>query len=130
MFTTAKAGVGTGHQCVCRECWALHIIEGLLEDWHRLDARIGALSNEIGALVCQDPACDRLMSVPGIGSIIASAMVAAIGDGSAFSKGRDFGAWLGLVRAGDCARQQARPYPQERLHHGTTRAGIHRHNDH
>jgi transposase len=37
------------------------------------------------------------MSVPGIGPIIASAMVAAIGDGSAFSKWRDFGAWLGLV---------------------------------
>jgi transposase len=75
----------------------LHLIEGLLDDWHRLDARIEALSNEIGALACQDPACDRLMSVPGIGPIIASAMVAAIGDGSAFSKGRDFGAWLGLV---------------------------------
>jgi transposase len=37
------------------------------------------------------------MSVPGIGPIIASAMVAAIGTGDAFSKGRDFGAWLGLV---------------------------------
>jgi Transposase IS116/IS110/IS902 family len=37
------------------------------------------------------------MTVPGIGPIIASAMVAAIGTGDAFSKGRDFGAWLGLV---------------------------------
>jgi transposase len=37
------------------------------------------------------------MSVPGIGPIISSAMVAAIGNGAAFSKGRDFGAWLGLV---------------------------------
>jgi transposase len=37
------------------------------------------------------------MTVPGIGPIISSAMVAAIGDGAAFSKGRDFGAWLGLV---------------------------------
>ena len=37
------------------------------------------------------------MTVPGIGPIISSAMVAAIGDGDAFSKGRDFGAWLGLV---------------------------------
>jgi transposase len=37
------------------------------------------------------------MSVPGVGPIIASAMVAAIGNGDAFSKGRDFGAWLGLV---------------------------------
>jgi hypothetical protein len=37
------------------------------------------------------------MSVPGIGPIISSAMVAAIGTGEAFSKGRDFAAWLGLV---------------------------------
>jgi hypothetical protein len=37
------------------------------------------------------------MSVPGIGPIISSAVVAAIGTGDAFSKGRDFGAWLGLV---------------------------------
>ena len=35
--------------------------------------------------------------VPGIGPIISSAMVAAIGNGAVFSKGRDFGAWLGLV---------------------------------
>jgi transposase len=44
-----------------------------------------------------DEACQRLMTVPGIGPIIASAMVATIGDGSAFRRGRDFGAWLGLV---------------------------------
>jgi transposase len=37
------------------------------------------------------------MTVPGIGPIISSAMVAAIGNGAAFTKGRDFGAWLGLV---------------------------------
>src|SRR5881398_2475029 len=41
--------------------------------------------------------CERLMSVPGIGPIISSAMVAAIGSGDAFTKGRDFAAWLGLV---------------------------------
>ena len=37
------------------------------------------------------------MSIPGIGPIISSAMVAAIGTGDSFSKGRDFAAWLGLV---------------------------------
>jgi transposase len=37
------------------------------------------------------------MTVPGIGPIISSAMVTAIGNGTVFSKGRDFGAWLGLV---------------------------------
>jgi len=75
----------------------LHILEDLTTDWRRLDARIDDLSSEIEALARHDKGCERLMSVPGIGPIISSAMVAAIGAGDAFSKGRDFGAWLGLV---------------------------------
>jgi transposase len=74
-----------------------HIIEELAGDWRRLDERIEGLSAEITALAEQDAACKRLMTVPGIGPIISSATVAAIGNGGAFSKGRDFGAWLGLV---------------------------------
>jgi len=73
------------------------VIEGLAEDWRRLDERIEHLSGEITALAHQDAGCKRLVSVPGIGPIISSAMVAAIGTGDAFSKGRDFAAWLGLV---------------------------------
>jgi len=75
----------------------VHVIEDLAGDWRRLDQRIAGLSSEIEALAKQDMACQRLMSVPGIGPIISSAMVAAIGAGDAFSKGRDFAAWLGLV---------------------------------
>jgi transposase len=75
----------------------IRIIEELAGDWRRLDERIDGLSNEIEALAHQDAACKRLMTVPGIGPIISSAMVAAIGSGGAFSKGRDFGAWLGMV---------------------------------
>jgi transposase len=73
----------------------LRVIEDLAGDWRRLDERIERLSSEIEALARQDKGCERLMTVPGIGPIIASAMVAAIGTGDAFSKGRDFGAWLG-----------------------------------
>ena len=72
-------------------------IEDLAADWRRLDERIESLSSEITTLAEQDNGCERLMSVPGIGPIISSAMVAAIGSGDAFSKGRDFAAWLGLV---------------------------------
>jgi len=75
----------------------LRTIEDLAGDWRRLDERIQGLSDEIEAVAHQDLACERLMTVPGIGPIIASAMVAAIGDGAVFTKGRDFGAWLGLV---------------------------------
>jgi transposase len=75
----------------------MRIIEDLAGDWRRLDERIEGLSNEIKAVAHHDPACERLMTVPGIGPIISSAMVAAIGNGAVFAKGRDFGAWLGLV---------------------------------
>ncbi len=75
----------------------VRIIEDLAGDWRRLDERIEGLSGEIAAIARQDVGCARLMSVPGIGPIISSAMVAAIGAGDAFSKGRDFAAWLGLV---------------------------------
>jgi transposase len=75
----------------------VRLIEGLASDWRRLDDRIEGLSGEIEALARRDAGCGRLMSVPGIGPIISSAMVAAIGNGDAFAKGRDFAAWLGLV---------------------------------
>ena len=73
------------------------IIEGLASDWRQLDTRIEDMSAEIEDLASRDAGCERLMSVPGIGPIISSAMVAAIGTGDGFSKGRDFAAWLGLV---------------------------------
>jgi transposase len=75
----------------------VRVIEGLASDWRRLDERIEDLSAEVEVLARQDSGCERLMSVPGIGPIISSATVAAIGTGDAFSKGRDFAAWLGLV---------------------------------
>jgi len=75
----------------------MRIIEDLAGDWSGLDKRIEALSTDIATLARQDAGCERLMTVPGIGPIISSAMVAAIGNGSVFSKGRDVGAWLGLV---------------------------------
>src|SRR5438874_4261097 len=75
----------------------VRVIEDLAGDWRRLDERIEGLSSEVQAVALQDGGCDRLVSVPGIGPIISSAMVAAIGAGDAFSKGRGFAAWLGLV---------------------------------
>jgi transposase len=75
----------------------LHLIEDLADDWHRLDSRIDSVTKQIEALARQDESCKRLLGLPGVGPLTASAMVAAIGDGSAFARGRDFGAWLGLV---------------------------------
>jgi len=75
----------------------VRIVEDLACDWRRLDERVEGLSNEIETIARQDAGCEQLMSVPGIGTIISSAMVAAIGAGDVFTKGRDFAAWLGLV---------------------------------
>jgi transposase len=66
----------------------MRVIEELAGDWRRLDERIEGLSTEIEALADQDPACERLMTVPGIGPIISSAVVAAIDNGAAFSSRR------------------------------------------
>ena len=66
----------------------VRVISDLADDWRRLDERIDQLSTEIAVLARQDAGCERLMSVPGIGPIISSAMVAAIGTGDAFAKGR------------------------------------------
>ncbi len=58
----------------------VHLIEGLMQDWHHLDERIDAVTEEIQALVAADEACQRLMSVPGVGPIIASGS-SAVGSG-------------------------------------------------
>jgi len=73
------------------------LIVGLYEDWICLDQRIEALTSEIDQIGGKEANCRRLMSVPGIGPLISTAVVAAIGTGEAFERGRDFAAWLGLV---------------------------------
>ena len=65
----------------------IRIIEDLSGDWRRLDERIEHITEEIEVLAGQRRNCRQLMTVPGIGPIIASAMVAAIGNGAAFAKG-------------------------------------------
>jgi transposase len=118
----------------------VRMIEELAADWRQLDARIGRVSDEIEELAKQDAACERLMSVPGIGPIISSAMVAAIGTGDGFGNGRDFAAWLGLVprqistgdrtggswaKAMDRSRQEAAA-PQRAGGRACQQAGSHR----
>lgn len=73
------------------------LIIGLYEDWLWLDERIETITGEIEKVAQQEPNCRLLMSIPGVGPIISTALVASIGDGEAFERGRDFGAWLGLV---------------------------------
>jgi len=74
-----------------------NLIIGLYEDWLWLDERIETITKEIEEISQSEMNCRRLMSVPGIGPLISTGVVAAIGKGEAFECGGDFGAWLGLV---------------------------------
>ncbi|MDW3182591.1 IS110 family transposase [Roseobacter sp.] len=73
------------------------LILGLQQDWVWLDKRIDMTTAEIKDLSTSDDSCRRLMTIPGIGPLISTAVVAAIGKGEAYDRGRDFPAWLGLV---------------------------------
>lgn len=73
------------------------VLIGLRDDWHGLDERIDRISEEIKEISRSEENCMRIMSIPGIGPMISTAMVAAIGKGEAFDRGRDFAAWVGLV---------------------------------
>jgi transposase len=75
----------------------LRLLGVLVEEWRALESEIAEMDSEIGRIAATDETCVRLQTVPGIGPLIATAVVAAVGNGSAFSRGREFAAWLGLV---------------------------------
>ena len=65
--------------------------------WDELDRRIAAFDAEFSAMARTDERARRLTSIPGIGALNATALVAAVGNAATFTKGRDLAAWLGLV---------------------------------
>ncbi|MCA0851193.1 IS110 family RNA-guided transposase, partial [Salipiger thiooxidans] len=69
-----------------------NILIGLYGDWLWLDDRIAAVSTEIEEISRTEENCANIMSIPGIGPVISTAMVAAVGRGDAFDRGRDFAA--------------------------------------
>lgn len=70
----------------------------LVEEVRLLEARIGALERELAGLVRHSPACTTLLSVPGIGLLTSTAMVAATsGDVTHFKDARHFASWFGLT---------------------------------
>ncbi|MDR5728978.1 MAG: IS110 family transposase [Terriglobia bacterium] len=73
------------------------LVDRSWHEWKTLEEQIEDLSGEIDSIASQDAACQRLLEIPGVGPLTATALVAAVGNGAAFTKGRDFAAWLGLV---------------------------------
>jgi transposase len=73
------------------------LLANLFDDLQKLELRIADVSREIEAIAARDDRSRRLMTVPGIGPLTATAIVAAAGDGRQFRRARDMAAWLGLV---------------------------------
>lgn len=73
------------------------ILAGLAAQWHAADAQIELLNEQIVAWHKTNADSQRLASIPQIGPIIASALVATAGDVTRFKNGRQFAAWIGLV---------------------------------
>ena len=73
------------------------LLRDLVGDLEHLEKRIKAVTDEIDAVAAKDDAARRLISIPGIGTLGATALLSAIGDAGRFAKARDLAAWIGLV---------------------------------
>jgi transposase len=74
-----------------------NLLAMLWNEWKDLESQLEEMNDEVERIASSDSACMRLRQIPGIGPLVATAIVAAIGNGAAFHKGREFAAWLGIV---------------------------------
>ena len=73
------------------------LLDRLWQEWKQSDTDIQTITEEIERVGNEDERCRRLRQIPGFGPLVSTATVAAIGNGAAFRRGRDFAAWLGVV---------------------------------
>jgi transposase len=73
------------------------LIEDMRTQWRELDRRIDAFDSEFTAHARGDADARHLMTIPGIGVLNATALLAAVGNAQTFARGRDLAAWLGVV---------------------------------
>ena len=69
----------------------------LMEEFVALEEQLAYYQEQLDTLAATHPEYQRLMTIPGIGPITATALIAAVGDVGVFKNGRQFAAWLGLV---------------------------------
>jgi transposase len=69
----------------------------LFDELLKLEAEVAYYDEKLKALATTHPECQRLLTIPGIGPITATALIAAVSDVGVFRNGRHFSAWLGLV---------------------------------
>jgi transposase len=73
------------------------LIEDMRSEWRGLDERITVFDDELAERARADDAARRLITIPGVGVLTATALVAAVGNARTFARGRDLAAWLGLA---------------------------------
>src|SRR5215472_14398344 len=93
-YLGAMAASDGDHSLSPRIC---RLIDDMRAEWLELDRRIAAFDNEFAAFARSDADARRLATIPGIGVLNATALLAAVGDGLTFARGRDLAAWLGSV---------------------------------
>ena len=76
------------------------VVEALRDQYQlvvHLTERVDAIERKLEVFMRSDGRCQRLLQVPGVGLLTATAIVAAVGDAREFRSGREFAAWLGVV---------------------------------
>jgi transposase len=74
-----------------------NLIDTLWGEWKLVEQQIEELNDELERISASDAGRTRIRQIPSIGPVVATTIVAAIGNGAAFRKGREFAAWLGIV---------------------------------
>lgn len=69
----------------------------VIEEITELEQRLKQIETQLAAIGKDDPVAQRLMTIPGVGLIIATAMAASVPDIHTFSQARQFSAWLGIT---------------------------------
>lgn len=95
-------GLAAVRVALARDCSKLtptakEVIEQLLAELKGVDENVDVYNKKLEALAKHHPVSQRLSTIPGVGPIIATAILGAVGDASEFKNGRHFSAWLGLV---------------------------------
>lgn len=77
--------------------YAISVLDNQFNRLNELDLQIDDIEKQLTSVARQNETCRRLLDIPGVGPLIATAAVAIMGDASAFKSGREFAAFIGLV---------------------------------
>ena len=76
---------------------ARHALRFLVAQLREVKTKLGQIDTELVGLASRIDECRRLMTIPGVGVVTSTALVASMRDPQDFVSGRHFAAWLGLV---------------------------------